>query len=87
MPVFLKPLSVADLQQIAIGRAPQEITMTIADGALPPPFVAKRAATLIEQGKSAFWCSTFYIVRRSDNLIIGGCGFKNEPENGVVEIG
>jgi RimJ/RimL family protein N-acetyltransferase len=54
---------------------------------LPPSFVAARALKLIAEGKAEFWCSTFLIVRNRDQRIIGGCGFKDAPKDGRVEIG
>ena len=68
-------------------KAASGVTDTAAVGALSPPaFVAERALRRIAEGQSEVWCSTRLIVRDSDNLIVGGCGFKGEPRDGRVEI-
>lgn len=87
MTVSLQCISRAQLEQLALSLVPVELGLSFADGALPPDFVAKRALAYLEQGKSAFWCSTFFVIRKSDSCIVGGCGFRSEPVNGVVEIG
>lgn len=87
MTVSLQRISRAQLEQLAVSAIPNVIQLTIADGALPPAFVAQRALGYLEQGKSEFWCGTFFVIRKSDRCIVGGCGFRSEPLNGVVEIG
>ena len=86
-PYSLHPYSVAELQTLAASGRPEPVASRAVEGALPPPFVALRSLKQLSEGKSLFWCSTFYIVRNSDRMIIGGCGFKDEPLNGRVEIG
>lgn len=83
--VTLRLVPVDDLRAIAASETPA--AERFIDGALPPPFVAERALRQLAEGKPAFWCSTFYIVRESDGYIVGGCGFKDEPYGDRVEIG
>lgn len=83
----LHALSPADLQALAASTTPAVLPGTVADGALPPAFVAERALQQLESGKSPYWCSTYLILRDSDATIVGACGFKDEPAEGCVEIG
>lgn len=87
MSIDLRPLSRHELQILADSAIPQEITKYVVAGALPPAFVAARALAHLAEGKSSQWCSTFYILRKSDGAIVGGCGFKDAPRDGRVEIG
>jgi ribosomal-protein-alanine N-acetyltransferase len=87
MPFSLLPLNYQQLQALAKSQIPVEFISRTANDALPPYFVASRALAQLDAGKSAFWCSTFIILQNTDQIIVGGCGFKNEPQAGRVEIG
>ncbi len=87
MPFSLLQLSREELLECADARLPAALASRVEEGALPPSFVAARALKLIADGKAEFWCNTFLIVRNRDQRIIGGCGFKDAPKDGRVEIG
>jgi RimJ/RimL family protein N-acetyltransferase len=87
MSFTLQPISRADLQVLADAGVPAGVAGRTADGALPPPFVAKRGLGQLAQGQEELWCHGFYIVRDMDGLVVGGCGFKGAPMCGQVEIG
>jgi ribosomal-protein-alanine N-acetyltransferase len=87
MTIYLYPLSPADLRALAAGAVPASLPGNVADGALPPPFVAERSLRQLDEGKDAAWCSTFLILRDADSTVVGACGFKDEPADGCVEIG
>ena len=87
MPFSLKQLSSEQMADIAQSCRPTGLGSTIEKESLPPPFVASRSLAQIAQGKSAYWCATFLIFRNADNTVVGGCGFKDEPIEGRVEIG
>jgi ribosomal-protein-alanine N-acetyltransferase len=87
MPFLLMQLSGRQMADIAQSCRPTGLALTIADESLPPPFVASRSLAQIAQGKSEYWCSTYLIIRDTDKTVVGGCGFKNEPTAGRVEIG
>lgn len=86
MSISLDPISIADLQALASCETPLALLGQCANGALPPAFVASRALEHLRNGKPYIWCSTFYI-RANDGTVIGGCGFKDIPHAGRVEIG
>jgi ribosomal-protein-alanine N-acetyltransferase len=87
MNVTLQSISRADLQVLVDAGLPDSVAGRTVDGALPPPFVAKRALDQLQSGKDEYWCSTFYIVRDADGFVVGSCGFKDIPVAGRVEIG
>lgn len=87
MPFSLKQLSHEQMTDIAQERLSTRLTSIIEDDSLPPPFVAFRSLAQIAQGKSVYWCATFLVIRNADNTVVGGCGFKDEPIAGRVEIG
>ena len=87
MPFTLLRLSVKQLQQLAILRVPAELAPRLVANALPPSFVAARALALLAKGVPERWSTPFLIVRRSDERIVGSCGFKNAPHDGRIEIG
>ncbi len=87
MSFTLQPISRADLQVLADSGLPDGVAGRTADGALPPPFVARRSLGQLQQGQEERWCHGFYIVRDMDGLVVGGCGFKGAPMCGQVEIG
>jgi [ribosomal protein S5]-alanine N-acetyltransferase len=84
--ITLDPIPVSDLAILAESIVPAELRGIALEGALPPAFVAARSLDQIHGGKPTRWCSTFYI-RETDQTIVGGCGFKDAPCNGRVEIG
>jgi RimJ/RimL family protein N-acetyltransferase len=88
-PVTIKLLeiSIADLEVLAESGIPNSVASNSAEAALPPAFVAQRALGHLKIGKSPLWCSAYYITRDSDGLVVGSCGFKDEPSNFCVEIG
>jgi ribosomal-protein-alanine N-acetyltransferase len=83
----LQQLSIDDLQHIAAGQPPAHLAHHLEPGALPPGFVATRALALLNDGHAEAWSCTYLIARDADERIVGGCGFKGPPKNGVVEIG
>lgn len=85
--VALTPISLADLLCLARNETPPHLGCTVIDGALPPAFVAARALQQWQAGTPPRWCSTFYTLRRADQVIVGACGFKFPPHGGRVEIG
>jgi ribosomal-protein-alanine N-acetyltransferase len=87
MSITLRPISRPDLQALADSRVPDGIAGKTADGALPPPLVAKRSLSQLDEGQGAPWCSGFYMVRDTDGVVVGGCGFKGAPSRGRIEIG
>lgn len=84
--IALDPIPVGDLAALSESAVPESLAGIALDGALPPAFVAARSLEQIRSGKPEHWCSTFYI-RESDNTVVGGCGFKDAPTNGRIEIG
>lgn len=87
MPFTLQRISEADLQLLANDIVPDSLARRLADGALPPPQVAQRALGYLRSGAAEPWCSVYHIVRESDGVVVGGCGFKHPPRQGEVEIG
>ncbi|MCY0386768.1 GNAT family N-acetyltransferase [Robbsia sp. Bb-Pol-6] len=75
------------LRALAVSARPCGLAWHIAADALPPPFVALRALAMLRPGDAGSAASTFYIVRDSDQLVVGSCGFKHAPVAGRVEIG
>jgi len=67
MPFTLLPIPVAQLRELAQSIAPTTLTHEYDEAALPPAFVAARSVAQIDAGRSTYWCSTFYVVRDSDN--------------------
>ena len=84
--VTLESIPFDDLMMLAESLVPPRLSGTVVDGALPPAFVAIRSLDQIRSGKPAHWCSTFYI-RDAGGMIVGGCGFRDAPSDGRVEIG
>lgn len=87
MSYTLQKLTYQQLRELSASQIPAEFATHAALGALPPDFVAMRSLKYLDDGKSAFWCSGFIIVRNNDQRIVGGCGFKGEPQHGRIEIG
>lgn len=86
-PYVLEALSIESLHALAASRVPDEVASRVVEGALPPPFVARRSLGQWQQGLPAVWYSTYCIVATSDGRVVGGCGFKHGPQQGRVEIG
>lgn len=76
-----------DLACLAQGRPPPDIADRACPGAVPPDFVALRSLAQLRAGQSPLWCLGFYMVADGDGCIVGSCGFKGEPLEGLVEIG
>jgi RimJ/RimL family protein N-acetyltransferase len=76
-----------DLQRMARGEPPAWRGGPVLPGALAPPFVAERSLRQAAQGVPEAWYCPFHIVRRQDQALVGGCGFKHAPQAGWVEIG
>jgi RimJ/RimL family protein N-acetyltransferase len=55
-------------------------------GALPPPFVLRRALAQVAQGEPASWWLPFLIVEPAEEEVVGGCAFKGAPRAGRVEV-
>ncbi|MFZ6873130.1 GNAT family N-acetyltransferase [Undibacterium sp. Di27W] len=87
MPYHLLSIPFEHLQALANASLPTTPPYTQASDALPPAFVATRALEQMAAGASAYWCSTFYIIATERQHIVGSCGFKHAPRDGVVEIG
>jgi ribosomal-protein-alanine N-acetyltransferase len=85
--IVLMPVPLDHLRALADGLLPPALGYDCAPYALPPDFVAARALDKIARGASELWCATYYVLRQTDRMIIGGCGFKDDPVNGKVEIG
>jgi ribosomal-protein-alanine N-acetyltransferase len=84
--ITLELIPLQDLHDLARSTVPARLVGIARDGALPPAFVAIRSLDQIGSGKPEAWCRTFYI-RFPDHGIVGGCGFKDAPHDGQVEIG
>jgi [ribosomal protein S5]-alanine N-acetyltransferase len=87
MTVTLQRISRAELGVLADSGIPECLAGRLADGALPPAFVARRALTQLAAAKAESWCSTFYMVSDDGGTVVGSCGFKDAPSDGRVEIG
>jgi RimJ/RimL family protein N-acetyltransferase len=85
--VKLQAVSERVLEHVVSGLPVEIPGYKVADGALPPPHVAKRALDNVARGCSPMWAVPFNIVSVLDALVVGGCGFKGAPVEGVVEIG
>ena len=76
-----------DLQRLARGEALAWAHGPVLPDAVTPPFVAERALQQAVQGVPEAWCRPFHVVRRQDQALVGGCGFKQAPQAGWVEVG
>lgn len=85
--IHLRLVPPEDLQQLAQSLMPPSVAEHTLPSALPPDFVARRALQHLADGKPPQWCSTYYMVRNSDGVIVGSCGFKDAPAGRRVEIG
>ena len=80
-------LSKEDLQALSESLLPSTLAARSEADALPPSFVAGRALELAEEGHPLPWSTTFLIVDNNTDRIVGSCGFKTPPTNGIVEVG
>lgn len=87
MTFILRAISDTGLRALAALGRPEDIALHAATDAFPPPFVALRALAMLPPGGLSSAPSTFYIVRCTDRLVVGSCGFKHAPIGGRVEIG
>ena len=87
MTFTLQPIREADLQLLASNILPAALANRLAEDALAPPHVAQRALDHLRSGAAEAWCTIYHIVRESDGVVVGGCGFKHPPRHGEVEIG
>lgn len=87
MPFHLIIIPPEDLRVLSASAKPSTPGYTCAVDALPPHFVATRALEQMTAGVPACWCSTFYVIATANQHIVGSCGFKHAPMNGMVEIG
>ena len=87
MTFSLLELSRPELESLAASRVPEGLEDRAEPGSMPPAFVASRSLELADAGHPAPWSTTFLIVNNEDHRIVGGCGFKNAPMNGRVEVG
>jgi RimJ/RimL family protein N-acetyltransferase len=85
--IQLVAVSRDDLLRLAQGERPAWTAGPVMAGAVAPPFVAERSLQQAGQGVPWRWCSSFHVVRRQDQAIVGGCGFKAPPQAGWVEVG
>lgn len=83
----LASIPAEDLHILAASSLPCIHEYSCAADALPPQFVAARALEQLAADVPAYWCSTFYVVATTDKHIVGSCGFKHAPTDGMVEIG
>jgi [ribosomal protein S5]-alanine N-acetyltransferase len=87
MTFSLLQLSKTTLEALAASRTPENLDARAEPDSMPPAFVAARALRLIAAGHPAPWSTSFLIVNDESGKIVGGCGFKNAPANGRVEVG
>ncbi len=85
--IQLHPIPTDWLQDIAAGRTPASPGLDIAEGALPPVHVARRALAQLARGDARQWCLPFNIVSVDQGRVVGGCGFKGAPSERTAEIG
>ena len=85
--IILQPLSKINLERLAAGLGIVFATLTVAEGALPPPRVATRSLDLLRSGSALLWAVPFNVIVPNQATIVGGCGFKGPPVAGQVEIG
>lgn len=87
MAVTLLLISVSDLRALAESRTPDAVAHRSLEGSLPPDFVARRSLERMLDGEAARWWNTYYVLRNTDQIIVGSCGFKGAPTSERVEIG
>ena len=84
--VRLVPIPKEDLPALELGLVPESLAGRALPDALPPRHVASRIRGYLEAGKPAFWVGMCYILDVRD-CCIGGCGFKDVPQEREVEVG
>ena len=84
--IQLVQLSVPDLRRLAASEPIELAGLQIPEGALPPAKTVARAVMQLDSGTPAFWCIPFLIVATSRSTLLGACGFKTAPVDGIVEI-
>jgi [ribosomal protein S5]-alanine N-acetyltransferase len=87
MSITLRQLSKEELGKILTGDLFFIYGFKIADGAFAPVQVFQRSKLQIEAGKAEKWVMPFLIASESTRIIVGTCGFKDAPQNNIVEIG
>lgn len=87
MTITLRQLSKEELGNILTSDLFFTQGFKIAAGAVAPMHVFQRSKLQIEEGKAAKWVMPFFIVSESTRIIVGTCGFKDAPQNNIVEIG
>lgn len=85
--VSLLPATEETLRRIVRDEVPCIPGHAVAEGALPPPFVASRSLRFLESGCAPFWALPLHIVSTYECTIVGVCLFKGCPVAGSVEIG
>ena len=87
MIISLKQYNVADLKSMYKTNCGTRENQSVKDSELIPPHVISRSIQQLEDGLSSIWVAPFQIVDSESTELVGSCGFKNAPENQVVEIG
>lgn len=85
--IELHPIARPALEAILAGQTPDLLGYAAAEGALPPVHVAERSLRLLDAGCPPEWALPFNMVDTLSGVIVGGCGFKGAPAQGMVEIG
>jgi RimJ/RimL family protein N-acetyltransferase len=85
--IELSQIDLFNLRRLAASEPVDFGSLTLSEGALPPPRVASRALAQLELGTPALWCVPFLIISRARQIALGGCTFKTMPIDGTVEIG
>ena len=62
-----------------------ESELTFCDGSVPPKHVLIRSYEQIQNSKAEVWSLPY--MMSVNTHVVGFCGFKDEPQNGEVEIG
>jgi ribosomal-protein-alanine N-acetyltransferase len=86
MQVTLHQLNVSELNAILEQDASFTAAGLVHRGALPPPFVMRRAADMVLAGEPEQWWLPFLILEGSMRAVVGGCAFKGSPKSGRVEV-
>ncbi|OOG38660.1 GNAT family protein [Rhodanobacter sp. C05] len=86
MLVTLHQLNVSELAAILEQGSSFSALGFVHQGALPPPFVMRRALEMVSAGEPEPWWSPFLILEGPEHAIVGGCAFKGQPKSGRVEV-
>ncbi|MES2823500.1 MAG: GNAT family protein [Pseudomonadota bacterium] len=87
MTITLRQLSKEELGNILTSDLFFTHGFKVAAGAVAPIHVFQRSKLQIEEGKAERWVMPFFIASESTGMIVGTCGFKDAPQNNIVEIG